>query len=79
MASNEKQLINFLNRISKLSSFEFFGVAKMMGVNLFEENDPDKPVATELIMSEVIDKYVALNRTQRKNLDIIVKSALKKK
>lgn len=73
----EKQLLGFLNQINKLSSMEFIGLAKFFNIPLVEQDEDKTPRPAEFIISDLIDKYISLNRNQRKNLKKILAKAIK--
>lgn len=69
VSSNE--LIRFIEKITKLEPIYFIGVAKIMNITIAETNGEIR--ALEEIMSDVIDKFISYNQTQRKNLYKIIK------
>lgn len=69
VSSNE--LIRFIEKITKLEPIYFIGVARIMNITIAETNGEIR--ALEEIMSDVIDKFISYNQTQRKNLYKIIK------
>ena len=74
---NDKQLLKFLDSITKLSSIEFLGIVNMLNIKIFEDEELKQPREFEFLISDLIDEYITLNRTQRVNLDKIINKALK--
>ena len=84
MAVNEKEFMSFVEKVSKLETMEFLGVARILSVPLViesEDKDIEKAQGREFdaILSDMMDAYISLNRTQRRNLDAIIKKAIKNK
>ena len=80
MAVNEKEFMSFVEKISKLEMMEFLGVARMLSVPLVEKDgDETKGREFDSILSDMMDAYLNLNRTQKRNLDTIIKKAGKTK
>ena len=73
----EKQLLNFLNQVNKLSDIEFIGLARFLNIPLVESDEDKTPRPAEFIISDLIDIYIGLNRNQRKNLKKILAKAIK--
>ena len=69
VSSNE--LIRFIEKITKLEPIYFIGVARIMNITITGANGEVR--ALEEIMSDVIDKFISYNRTQRRNLYKIIK------
>lgn len=68
---NSKELIRFIEKITKLEPIYFIGVARIMNITITGTNGEVR--ALEEIMSDVIDKFISYNRIQRKNLYKIIK------
>lgn len=71
--TSPKELIHFIGLINTLPAAEFLGVVRVM--NLTAIGEDNKPRSFEDIMSDMIDKFVEYNRTQRRNLIKIIKKA----
>lgn len=71
--TSPKELIRFIGLINALPATEFLGVVRVMNLTAIGENN--KPRSFEDIMSDMIDKFVEYNRTQRRNLMKIIKKA----
>ena len=71
---SEGDLRKFMMEVSKLEAIEFMGLTKIFNVSLFEGED-NKPRNFETVLSEILDKYISLSRTQRRNVMKIIKSA----
>lgn len=81
--SKEQKAI--IGRICKLEPQEFMGICKILGVKIYEEVDKKEEEEklnvearpAEKLIEEVIDRVVELNRTQRRNLNKLLKAATK--
>ena len=71
--TSPKELIRFIGLINTLSTIEFLGVVRVMNLTAIGENN--KARSFEDIMSDMIDKFIEYNRTQRRNLIKIIKKA----
>lgn len=71
--TSPKELIRFIGLINTLSATEFLGVVRVMNLTAIGENN--KARSFEDIMSDMIDKFIEYNRTQRRNLIKIIKKA----
>ena len=65
---------DFLRRVLMLETVEFIGVARILGVQLVEEEIPRE---FEAVLKDMMLKYERLSRTQRRNLMRIINSATK--
>ena len=72
---SEKELEKFIIQLSKLNPIEFMGISKIFNIELYEDEDKKKPRKFEIILSEILDKYVRLTPRRRKNMMNLVKSA----
>ena len=68
-----QDLEKLMLEISKLNAIEFLGVAKFLNVDLVDEDK--KPRNFELVLSEILDKYITLSRRQRRTFMKLIKSA----
>ena len=71
--TSPKELIRFIGLINPLSATEFLGVVRVMNLTVIGENNKSR--SFEDIMSDMIDKFIEYNRTQRRNLIKIIKKA----
>ena len=71
--TSPKELIRFIGLINSLSATEFVGVVRVMNLTVIGENNKSR--SFEDIMSDMIDKFIEYNRTQRRNLIKIIKKA----
>ena len=71
--TSPKELIRFIGLINTLSATEFLGVVRIMNLTAIGENNKSR--SFEDIMSDMIDKFIEYNRTQRRNLIKIIKKA----
>lgn len=71
--TSPKELIRFIGLINNLSATEFLGVVRIMNLTIIGENNKSR--SFEDIMSDMIDKFIEYNRTQRRNLIKIIKKA----
>ena len=72
----------FIRSLAKTTPEEFLGIAKLMGIDIVsEESDAEKHVLKfkepDLLLEEVLDKFLELNRTRRKNLMKILRKTVK--
>ena len=72
----------FIGYLAKTTPEEFFGVVKMMGLDIVsEDNDVENHVLKfkepDLLLEEVLDKFCYLSRDRRKNLMKILKKTVK--
>lgn len=71
---DEKELLNFIRLLTKLSLIEILGIAHMLQVVVFRnEIKEDKIEEAELrpfedFVPEMLEKYLMLDSTQRKNI-----------
>lgn len=70
-----QDLEKFMLEVSKLNAIEFLGLAKIFNINLFEDEEGKKARNFEIILSEVLDKYITLSRRQRRSIMKIIKSS----
>ena len=69
--TSSKELIRFIEIITKLEPIYFIGVARMMNTTITKTNGEVRTL--EEIMSDMIDEFISYNRTQRRNLYKIIK------
>ena len=93
MNFGEEKSVRLLKQIIQLEPIEFLGICKIIGVSTItteditlESSDEGAPAQIsviprpfEEIWSDVCDKVDSLNRTQRRNLQKLVKAATKEK
>ena len=72
---SEKNLEKFMLEISKLEPIEFLGLTKIFNIDLFSDEEEKNPREFEIILSEILDKYISLSRKQRRTIMKLVKSA----
>lgn len=76
---SEKNFLRFLDALSKIGPIEFIGCATLMGVPCFEDLERKVPRKTEDLMSDVLDKYLEMDRASRKKIvHILEKSKVRK-
>lgn len=78
---DDKELSWFLSRVIKLSQIEFLGVLRLLNISFVidEKKEKPEPQPFEDMISDLIDKYIVLSRTKRKNLNKIIDTARKQK
>ena len=93
MNFGEEKSVQLLKQIIQLEPIEFLGICKIIGVSAIttenvtsESSDECAPAQIsviprpfEEIWSDVCDKVDSLNRTQRRNLQKLVRAATKEK
>ncbi len=71
----------FLELILKLSPPEFFGICKILNIEVYtdEKDEQNRPIARDAleIINDVLLSFEKLNRTQRRNLMKVVRAAAK--
>lgn len=73
----EKGIERFQRQLLQLEPIEFIGVARILGVRLFD-SDMMEPIPFEELFIRVLEEYKRLTRRQRKNLEKILRAATKK-
>lgn len=78
---DDKELLWFLSRVIKLSQIEFLGVLRLLNIPFVidEKKEKPEPRPFEDMTSDLIDKYIVLNKAKRKNLNKIIDTARKQK
>lgn len=64
-----------VKNLVKLEPAEFLGVCEIVGVRPVDENGD--AIEFEQIWSDVVDKIDQLNRVRKRNLDVLVRAAIK--
>ena len=82
LKSNEKQLTEFAKLVAKLDAPTFIGLAKMLCVHCFDNNNFDEngkpmPKAAETIIEDCIIAFDGLNRARRKEIIKILRKVVK--
>ena len=67
-----------LEEIVKLDSVQFLGVCKILGIDVYIDEDKEKPKDFYDLWQELCDTVGALNRVRRRNLGSIIYAATKK-
>lgn len=67
-----------LEEIVKLDSVQFLGVCKILGIDVYIDEDKEKPKSFYDLWQELCDTVGALNRVRRRNLGFIIYAATKK-
>ena len=67
-----------LEEIVKLVSVQFLGVCKILGIDVYIDEDKEKPKDFYDLWQELCDTVGALNRVRRRNLGSIIYAATKK-
>lgn len=73
----EKGIERFQRQLLQLEPVEFIGVARILGVQLFNI-EKNEPFLFDDIFAGLMEKYRGLSRRQRKNLDKILRAATQK-
>lgn len=66
---DEKNFREFLELIGKLGASEFFGIARILGVQVEADDEAD------VILERVMDTFLALNRKRRRNFMRLLREA----
>lgn len=71
----------FAESVLKLSPPEFFGICKILNIEIYtdEKDEQNHPIARDAleIINDVLLSFEKLNRTQRRNLMKVVRAAAK--
>ena len=68
-----KKIKRLIAELSKLAPEEFLGLAKVLCVQLFDEDK--EPKSSEEILFEIVSKFSELGKSQRKQILTLLKSA----
>ena len=72
------QLIKFITNLNKLHPIQITGVMKILKIDFVEEIDGKKQYRKyEELLSEIIDGYLLLGRSQRRELDRLIEQTLR--
>ena len=67
----------FQRQLLQLELIEFIGVAKILGIKLYEDEEEKKARQFEEVFPEMVEKYASLSRRQRRNLDKLLRPVIK--
>lgn len=73
---SQKQINEFIYAIPKLEPQEFIGLARLLGVELMNE---DEPREFEDILEDVLENFTKANRKRRKEFITLLRSVTKGK
>lgn len=73
---SQKQINEFIYAIPKLEPQEFIGLARLLGVELMNENEPRE---FEDILENVLENFTKANRKRRKEFITLLRSVTKEK
>lgn len=65
-----------VKELVKLEPTEFLGVCTVVGVRPVDE-DKDEPKEFEVLWAEVVDKIDSMSRLRKRNLERLVRAAIK--
>lgn len=65
-----------VKELVKLEPMEFLGICTVVGVRPVDE-DKDEPKEFEVLWAEVIDKIDSMSRLRKRNLERLVRAAIK--
>lgn len=68
---------HFQRQLLQLELIEFIGVAKILGVKLYEDEEEKNARQFEEVFPEMVEKYASLSRRQRRNLDKLLRPVVK--
>lgn len=72
-----KDIKGFQRQLLQLEPVEFIGVARILGVQLFDV-EKNEPAMFDEIFAGMMEKYIGLSRKQRRNLERLLRAATKK-
>ena len=65
-----------VKELIKLEPMEFLGICTVVGVRPVDE-DKDEPKEFEVLWAEVVDKIDSMSRLRKRNLERLVRAAIK--
>ena len=74
---SNKQFLKFINEVTKLNEYEYFGLLKILSVPAVDDEGHKRPF--EDTFEEAMDNFIKLNHLRRKNLLRIMKKSQHKK
>ena len=74
---NQKEFEDFLKKLTKLETIEFLGITKILCINLLNEDNTSLRPVKEII-EEMGNRYMGLNRSQRREIQKVLSAATKK-
>lgn len=74
----ERNLLEFISLLSQLEEAEVMGVANILGVPIMNEDGKEPREGTD-ILSDMIDKFILMQRRARKELIGVMRTANKRK
>lgn len=74
---SNKQFIKFISEVAKLNEYEYFGLLKVLSVPAVADDGHKRPF--DNTFEEVLDRFIELNHTRRKNLMKILKKSQHRK
>lgn len=77
LETSEKNVAEFVSLLCSLELPEFIGVLTLMGVPYRSEEDGKKKRPLPDILSDVMDKYVALDKKPRRRLLQLINNLLR--
>lgn len=72
-----KEIDKFITLIVKLQPVEFMGLARVLKVHLYANEETREPREFEEVFAEVLERFDKSNRTRRREIIQLVKTALK--
>lgn len=69
-----EKLVQFIQSICKLDELEVIGLTNLMGISLMDSEK--KPRDFEEVLSEIIDKYIEMNRDKRRKIDYVLNEVI---
>lgn len=72
----EKEFYEFLELLSKLNPIEFIGIATWLRVPQFSDEKRENPRPIEDVMSDIMDAFISLSHTKRKQIVSTMKDAI---
>lgn len=73
---SQKQVMTFIQQISKLEPIEFFGLVNLFSISLDKEDKTPKDFYE--LLNEVVERYFNKDRKFRRKVDKILKAATSK-
>jgi hypothetical protein len=73
-----KDIDRFITLIANLEPVEFMGLARVLKVKLFKDEETREPRVFEDVFEEVLEKFTKCDRTRKREILKLIKAAAKR-
>jgi hypothetical protein len=73
-----KDIDRFITLIANLEPVEFMGLARVLKVKLFKDEETREPRAFEDVFEEVLERFTKCDRTRKREILKLIKAAAKR-